>query len=280
LELGNLLWSPTLEPIFLKSGARVPGKAVVRPDNGAVLGTVSDTFRVHPHAEFFSRLIDGLDGSVRISAVTGLHEGSIVTLSAEIVGGEFEVSKDDVVKRFLNAWTGHTGKLASSIQLDSKTRIVCANTLAAAQAGGAAFSGKVKHSQHSLPALENLIAEVHSRRDDTTTAELYRAMRSKPIGDLGFSQYVASVFQTEKPKELPAWQKLEALWNGEAKGAELAGQSVWGAYNVETEFASHFSGRTKDNEKATVSRMLSNAFGSGADMIERAEDQARILTLA
>jgi phage/plasmid-like protein (TIGR03299 family) len=280
LQLGNLLWTPRLETLTTASGLTAPGRAVVRPDNGTVLGVVSDTFRIHSHVDMFSRLMDGLDGAVHISAVTGLHDGSIVTISAEIIGGSFDVSSGDTIRKYVNAWTGHTGKLSTCIQVGGKTRVVCQNTLTAAQSDETDFTGKVKHSQHSLIALDQLLSQVHAMRDDDTSAQLYREMHNHAIGDLGFSQYVASVFQVAEPKKLPAWEKLEALWQGEAIGSAMAGATVWGAYNVITEFSTHHSGRTKDTQKAAAIRALSNAFGSGASLIERAEEQARMLTLA
>jgi phage/plasmid-like protein (TIGR03299 family) len=277
---GELDYTPILESSFLEDGRQAPGKIVINPKNNAILGNVSDTFRIHSHCELFSRVIDGLDGAVKISSAVALRNGEIVCLSAEVIGGQFDVLPGDSVRRFLNVWTGHTGKLATTIQLGSQTRIVCANTLAQARLGDDSYRNKIKHSKHSIITLDNAIAALHALRTDHGSQDLYRELAKRELSDLGFRKYVESVYTTPEAYKLPQWQKLERLWQGAAIGADLAGQTVWGAYNCITQFHTHMAGRSKDQGKAAAGRFESASIGSGAHIIERAEDQARILTLA
>jgi phage/plasmid-like protein (TIGR03299 family) len=279
---GGLLFTPELQPLFTDDGLAAPARAVVRPDNHTVLGVVSETFRVHSHVDEFSRIVDGFDGAVRISAVTGLHDGATITLSAEIIGGAFQVVPGDDVQRFLNIWTGHTGRLATTVQLGSEIRIECQNCLTAAMGSDASFRESVKHSKHSQLSLDSMIQRLHALRTDDSSPELLRAMARTAVDDLGFSRFVAATYETDpvKVQELPAWERLERLWHGGAIGASLAGATAWGAFNTITEFATHHMGRSKDPERAAVARMESTFNGPGAVLIGRAREQARILTLA
>src|SRR4051794_3431816 len=120
-------------------GAEVAGvRANVREDNGALLGLVSDDYRVVQNTEAFAFLANLIGSELHFETAGSLWAGRAVWVLAELpdhvqVGG-------DAVRRFVLVTTRHDGTAAVRA-LVTPVRVVCANTLRGATAGPRAPSG-------------------------------------------------------------------------------------------------------------------------------------------
>lgn len=90
---------------------------------------------------------------------------------------------------------------------------------------------------------------------------------------------------TARPKaleDLPMWQRLDAIWQGDAIGSDLPGArgTYWGAYNAVTQYLSHDAGRSRDPVESARQRLEALWFGKGAETVTAAHGLALAATRA
>lgn len=163
-------------------------------------------------------------------------------------------------------------------------RVVCNNTLSAAESGSTSQLIRLIHSTNLYDNLETLRDMLDlSKASFTATVEQYQWLAGRDINEEDLVKYVRIVFDSSLEKEIEEAEGKEASPAIEAtptvdkvinlfengKGAGLPGQrTYWGAYNAVNEFLMWERGQSIDN------RLTSVWFADGYSLNKRALDVA------
>jgi phage/plasmid-like protein (TIGR03299 family) len=227
-----------------------PGQhALYRSDNGAPLSIVSSKYNVVQPVtvlEFFSELVE--TKGYRLHTAGTLKGGRRIWALAE-VGKVEEVVSNDPVAGFLLLATSCDKGLATTARFTS-VRVVCANTLAAAERSMQYVS--IDHTQRFDIAATHEALGIQTSSFETFMAQA-RELSRKNISNQKFEQFLQSVLTpvTVGAKygtlgefdwnTSRAYQAISNLMAGGGRGSELPGVSgtYWGAVNAVTEYFDH-----------------------------------------
>lgn len=247
-----------------------------RSDTQAPLSVVSNRYHaVQPRdvLEFFRELVDVAGFKIQVAGT--LAGGKRMWAIAE-TGTMGEVVKNDTVGGFLLLSTSCDRTLATTARFTS-IRVVCNNTL-----------------QMAMQDKRHLVSLSHLSKFDPQEMQM---RLSGAVSTFGSFMEMAQVLQKQK-MSIPAakkflerliapwnqvkrdehklednrqFKKILALFDGEAKGAELVGNTKWGMLNAVTEYYDHHAQSRTDD-----ARLDSAWFGRG----DRIKNQAMELLLA
>ena len=180
-ELAGLGWEPRLLPVFAgeERVAIETHRAVQRDDDGTILGVVGADFHPLTNRAFFE-LLTALGRQVESA---GSFRGGRVVF-ALLRQTEFQVGPGDLIRPYLMVSQGHDGSRALTFKR-VRTRVVCANTDAAAMGEGTATLS-YRHT-------DSLQARVEAA---AATMEAAEAFASRDVDDV-----LALSFYTLSPAE-------------------------------------------------------------------------------
>jgi len=246
-----------------------------RSDNSEALSIVTNRYKPVQPVEvlhFFKSLVD--ENGFKLHTAGTLKGGRRMWALAE-TGNFGEVTADDKVGGYLLLSTSCDRTLATTARFTS-IRVVCNNTLTMAiedNANTVSFSHIQKFDHEKVKAkLGNAVGAFGAFMDMAKYLQKQRIGGSNAIEFvrklvLMPEQYQDGGYNYNKNR---AFSKIMDLFEGEAKGSELIGDSKWGMLNAVTEYVDHFAGHSQDNR-------LNNAwFGNG----ERLKNKAKELLLA
>lgn len=241
-----------------------------RSDNKKPLAVVSKRFKIHQPIEIigtFGDLIEHAGFTMETAGV--IDEGRKFWAMARIGQNAVIKSAADSVSGFLLLASSCDGSMATTGKFTT-VRTVCANTL------GMALNEKgrttVKNSHRSAFDPEAMKDKLGIGRDMFSI--WVKTMRQLAEESFSYSEAEqatfelmtdndwnkASVESIEKTRETAGFQKVMALFNGDAKGHGMAGVNgtKWGFLNSVTEYADHHI-RARSDEN----RFVSAQFGAG-----------------
>lgn len=275
----GLDWEVDLQPLHLPDGRPVRQYATVRKTDGNVLGFVGPGYRVLQNRAAFQWFQPFIaSGQVALETAGSLRGGKRVWVLASTKVDPIEVVPGDPVVTYLLLAHSHDGTTAISAGT-TNTRVVCANTLAAALADKASKLIRIYHTKGAQDALDKVreILDI-AHNEFVATAEQYKALTRKAVDQRTLKAYVRRVFvpqfiedgasdeqiaeQTTCSRVLPDIIRLYETGEGaDIKGVE---GTMWGAYNAVTAYLSHERGRSQDG------RVDSLWFGESKMLNERA----------
>lgn len=254
--------------------------ALVRSDNGDLLGEASDKYEIFQNSEIREFIETLVYNQVEIHAMGVLGKGERVWCLGKIPG-YITVRPDDVVDQYLLIVSGHDGKTTLKAFFTG-IRVVCQNTLTAAlRAYKQARNGisirhkgnlqdKAKEAQRVLGISTSFYKEL---------SDIWKALDSWNVSQLDVSNFLdAMVPLPELPegKETSkgltqAANKREKIITRFEKGAGNVGRSAWDLYNGFTEFCD-YDGLWKKTEQTSleINRFESTFYGISADEKARA----------
>lgn len=251
-------------------------KVLYRSDTKAPLSVVSGRYQVvQPKAvlEFYRDLTEISGFELETAGV--LKEGKKFWALAK-TGKEATLKGNDIVKGYILLATSCDGTLATTAT-PTTVRVVCNNTLAIAL-NGASSAIKVPHStSFDAQAVKKQLGIAVSQWDSF----MYRmkTLSERKVKSHESMNYFLKVLcQTDSHVDPAqglmnerALKKVQALYEGQGHGAELASASgtAWGLLNAVTEFVDH-ERRARSQEY----RLDSAWFGQGASLKQRALDYA------
>jgi phage/plasmid-like protein (TIGR03299 family) len=253
--------------------------AVVRETDNRILGTVSKGYSILQNRDafnFFDPMVQA--GECEYHTAGSLKEGERVWVLCKINTPPIEVVKGDFVSAYILLSNGHDGTHGVRV-LFTPIRVVCANTLAAAEGVASTVGGKsllngaisLAHKGDINETLESLRETVNlAKRTFEVTMEQCQFLATKGVA--GMEPYLREVFQIEpdvKVEELPkGFAEIQKLYIS-GRGTQIAGVAgtLWGAYNAVTEWVDH----TRGSDRA---RMDNAWFGIGASLKKRAMEVA------
>jgi phage/plasmid-like protein (TIGR03299 family) len=265
-------------------------KAIWRPDNQHVLGTVSPGYEIIPNQlllEFAKRI----ESEAVIDAVIVLREGGKVAFTAQLRDLTGTVVPGDEVKRYVVGYLGHDGMTGFG-GMFSNTRVVCNNTLQGAlRRDGLSGSGQfsIAHNAFEIAQIDRVLEHIDfARQSFPETISLYQAMREVAVSDEEFRDFLNVAYQP-KPvlqvdgeiragdvlRDMPrkADELMGAWLNGIGMDIPGVAGTAWAAFNAVTQVEGRIPAGAANNRR----RFHSAHFGGGRKIIQRAESAARQL---
>lgn len=127
LRLAGLDWSVTQQDVYTQERFIIPGyKANVRETDLAILGIVSDKYRVVQNEEAFAFTDELLENGVKYETAGSLQGGKKVWILARMPE-KYEILGDEIEPYFL-LMNSHDGSSGFAVAM-TPVRVVCSNTL-------------------------------------------------------------------------------------------------------------------------------------------------------
>lgn len=162
LRIAGLNWTVEAKPLQVCGGRKVENyKANVRSTDGAVLGVVSDRYRICQNVDAFDFTDNLIGGDVRYETAGSLQGGKKIWLLAKLPDTSL---LGDAVEPYLCFTNSHDGSGAIRVCM-TPVRVVCQNTLNIALSG-AKRSWAARHTG-------NIEAKLDEARDCLALADKY-----------------------------------------------------------------------------------------------------------
>ena len=241
-------WEAVSSPVYVESPlgglVQAPGRqAILRSDNGHLMGLFTDGYEPHPYVEWLVNTIGTLlDDDLSIGSAGLLRNGAVAWVSVEVP--ENIVTPEGVEFRpNLFGATSFDGSLSTTFKR-AITNIVCDNTMSV----GLAESGqqiKIKHSRYSklrLAEARDALNIVYEIADDFT-AEVARLCRTKVTGAewAAFLDVHAPMPEDKGRGRTMAETKrdtLTRLWNHDNRVSPWHG-TAWGVIQAVNTYTHH-----------------------------------------
>ena len=233
-----------------------------RSDNKRALGIVSDRYQVVQPADMLDFFRDiAKVGGLDLSAAGTIFDGRRFWATAKI-GEAAPLSVVDKIGGYILISSSADGSAATEVRRTS-TRVVCRNTLAIAQGEGKAHAVKISHrSEFDADKVKKYMG-LNTAAWDAFRHNIVR-LANVPVQQDKAENLTALLLgkgDEAKGREMRAFDKILALFNGQGMGANLEGVrgTAWGWLNAVTEYADHHARATSDQN-----RMASAQWGIGA----------------
>lgn len=278
IEVSKLDYTVECQPIYLSGEREIESRlAIVRADTQAVLGLVSEKYKIVQNRDAFS-FFDTLvgEGQAIYESAGALGLGERVWIMAKLPD-DIIVGKDDVVEKYLILTTSHDGKSSVKVYF-SPVRVICQNTLnfSFSQRSDCIniphlgnINSKIDEARKVLGISINVYAQFERIANQLADVKLNTAQVEAYYNQLLFGQ---AVEDKEQKILLNQRNDLLALFES-GKGNDKADikHSAWTAYNAVTEYVDHH--RTIRGVKEDATNRLKNIwFGSGASLKRKALD--------
>lgn len=239
LDLANLNWNVTLEPVFFNAPdggtIKVPDRfATVRDVDTKPLGIVGGDYKVVTNAEafsFFDTVVDS--GDAKYTTAGALQGGAKVFMTAK-VGDTITVADSDPIETYLAIMTSHDGTKAFTA-FTTTIRVVCQNTLTLAL-------GEAKH-KWSITHRQTLDGRAQEAREALDLSFAYQDAFQDEVDRLLAVEMTKDAFLEIMSKELPDQKRkkdrsiteLADVWENEPTVTSGGGVDTgWAAMNTLT----------------------------------------------
>ncbi|HQZ66361.1 MAG TPA: DUF932 domain-containing protein [Planctomycetaceae bacterium] len=274
IQAAGLDYRVDLQEMTTPKGIVVPSrKAVVRSDTDAVLGVVSDSYAPIQNRDCFSFLDSVVStGELKYHTAGALGNGEKVWMLAKLPGEIRLKDSEDVTEQFLLLSNSHDGRSALRVFF-TPIRVVCANTLGAAERRGQGsgvsivHKGDVRTRTAEARELLGLASRFYSQ-----TAQLADALASyyPTTGELQhyFEQIYPDRDGSANSRARNVREQLLHLFeHGRGQNIPETRLTAWSAFNAVTEFVDHHrSSRGESDAARKASRLNSAWFGSGVEI--------------
>ena len=189
LELAGLDWQVESRNIYSGTGAMIPGyRANVRSTDDAVLGVVSDRYRIVQNEEAFQFTDDLLGEGVTYETAGSLQGGRKVWMLARLPR-KYLIAGDQVVP-YLVIFNSHDGSSGVKVAM-TPIRVVCQNTLNLAL-NTAKRSWTARHTENVLLRVQDARETLQLDSNKLYENIVYLEMRSR-----GYEVQVGKLDDTE-----------------------------------------------------------------------------------
>ena len=243
LELAGLDWQVESRNIYSGTGSVIPGyRANVRSTDDAVLGVVSDRYRIVQNEEAFQFTDDLLGEGVTYETAGSLQGGKKVWMLAKLP--EKYIIAGDEVTPYLVFFNSHDGSSGVKVAM-TPVRVVCQNTLNLAL-GTAKRIWTARHT-------ENVLLRVQDARETLQLANSYMGELGKGIHELTtiklsdrkVQEFINEFFPVtedltdgQRKNNLRLQEDLKARYYN-APDLEWVGKNGWRFVNAVSDFATH-----------------------------------------
>ncbi|MFZ5722657.1 MAG: DUF932 domain-containing protein [Pseudomonadota bacterium] len=248
-------------------------KVLYRSDSQAPLSVVSARYQVVQPREVLEFYRDLTEVSGFELETAGVLKGGRKVWALARTGQSVALKGNDITNGYVLLATACDGTLATTAQFTS-IRVVCNNTLSIAL-DGKTGAVKVPHSTRFDPQAVKKQLGLCVSSWDTFMVRL-KALSERKVKTTEAQSYFLRVFSDEnKVGAVQTSDRLMAramtLFDGQGKGADLSSSkgTAFGLLNAVTQFVDH-----ERRARSTDNRLDSAWFGHGADLKQKALDQA------
>ncbi len=265
----GLDWQVSLKTVFTYDDQEQPSPvsdmfACCRQSDNRVLGIVGKDYKPLQNNDAFAWFQPFLDsGEAFLETAGSLKGGKRIWILARANTRPLIVSKKDEICNYILLSNAHDGSLSVSVGF-VPIRVVCNNTLSMAHQSRASTLLRVRHTGEVVKNLEVIRETMDlAKREFQATVEQYSQLCRRSINHADLIKYVSLVFQTDADKSTKIIPAVSLLFE-HGRGSDVAGKTLWGAYNAVNEYLNYGRGKTQDN---TLNSLW---FGSSADINRRA----------
>ena len=272
IAAAGLNYRVDLQVLTTNTGIEIPSrKAVVRSDTNEVLGVVSNSYAPIQNTECFS-FLDSIVaiGDVEYHTAGALGKGEKVWMLAKLPGEIRLKDSEDVTEQYLLLSNSHDGQSALRVFF-TPIRVVCANTLGAAERQGRGSGVSIVHKgdvrSRAAEARELLGLATRFYKQ---TSELANTLVSHYPTRQELERYFEQLYPDRdglvnaRSKNIRA-QLFHLFEHGRGQNIPETRLTAWSAFNAVTEFVDHHrSSRGADESSKRENRLNSAWFGSGA----------------
>ncbi len=282
MTAAGLDYKVELRPIETACGQQVPmRKAVVRTDSKEVLGVVGNKYTPIQNHQCFGFLDSVVaDGRVTYHTAGALGSGERIWMLAKLPNTIRVNGTDDITEQFLLLSNSHNG--SSSLRIFfTPIRVVCANTLGAAERQGRKQGVSICHRGDltaKVGEAQNILG-LASRFYDDLEGKINHLAQTQ-LSTLQLETYFQSLYpdpvESKSKRARNVRNELTRLFE-EGMGQDIPGirHSAWAAFNAVTEYVDHHRSSRGSNELEVRSNRLKSAwFGSGSQIKGQAWDLA------
>ncbi|RLC38848.1 hypothetical protein DRH27_01310 [Candidatus Falkowbacteria bacterium] len=287
IRMAQLDWIAEKQKIMTVGGSPVDThRAVVRKEDGRLLGVVGQNYEVIQNVEAFD-FMDALvgEGLAMYHTAGSLYDGKRIFICCKMPS-HIEVGPDKIDKYLVLA-TAHDGSLAVSVKW-TPIRVVCNNTLSAAFS---MYGNKKPQDCVSIRHTKNYKERISEAREVLGLTELYYERLEATCQKLFETPMITTEFKAFAKELLPDNKKdketskliaapvtvnkrnemLELFKNGTGIKGTAVANTRWAAYNAVTEYADHKGTvRVADTSDYGNARMKSIVWGSGSTLKKKA----------
>jgi phage/plasmid-like protein (TIGR03299 family) len=217
----SLNWDVKAIPTFAEfNGTRLdlPVQAIVRETDSEVLGTVGPRYTPIQHRQAFDAFGPAIAaGQVRLEVIGSLGKGEVVWMLLKLAEDAQSIrtlknGQPDIVLPYINASLAHDGSRNFTVK-PTGVRVVCANTLSAADGEGHESWVSIRHTESGPKQLAEVSKVLATAADRyKTTVELFRKLAGVTITESELVDYVNAVLPLpEKPRDLVRQAQADAL---------------------------------------------------------------------
>lgn len=286
ITAAGLDYEVELHPLQTTCGQQVEmRKAVVRTDSKKVLGVVGNKYTPIQNYQCFGFLDSVVaDGQVSYHTAGALGSGERIWMLAKLPSTIRVKGTDDITEQFLLLSNSHNG--SSSLRVFfTPIRVVCANTLGAAERRGRKQGVSICHRGDltaKVGEAQNILGLASRFYDDLETKinRLAQVQLSKTQLETYFQSIYPDPVESNSTRAKNVRHELTRLFE-EGKGQDIPRirHSAWAAFNAVTEYVDHHrSSRGNSDLEIRGNRLKSAWFGSGSRIKSIAWDSAMDLT--
>jgi len=288
IEGAGLDWTVQQEPVFRSKSSlgnppvyeEVPGLFFnVRSDNGKILGTVTNHYKVIQNVEAFE-FLDALveNHEMRYESAFSLYGGRWVVLLARMPGVD-KIIENDPVLRYIMMSIFHDGTGAIKFG-PTAVRVVCANTYALALSAGPIRELSIRHKgdiKAKLSQARNILGI--ASREFEQYAEHSQVLAERRLAATEWREYLDIICPLLDPRD-PDYTERRAANLSETRRLitraytnerqATAPNTAWAAYNAVAEHIDHLPRRGASSRKKAEARFNVCLYGTGMNMKERA----------
>ena len=290
-QMAGLTWTTHLEPLYRKyekdlgSGlketveVKTAVKAVIRDDKNSELGIVHPGYTLYQNADMQEWLRPFVEGGDLFLEVGGsLRHGKRTFMLGRMAKDPIDVVPGDPVSPYLLFANGFDGTFAAHVGF-TPTRVVCANTLAAALDDEYSRILRVFHTKDIQENVKEIAGIVDlANRNFVASIEQYQALANRGMDTLKLKAFVRMVFfpkldgrknkdvkKVEEEAAVSVYEKVVPLFE-HGRGNDMKGVAGtwWAGLNAVGEYLAYERGRSVD------ARVSSLWFGEGSNLNRRA----------
>ena len=206
IELANLGWEVQKTDIQTLDGTQIPDKkAMMRMDTKQCLGIVGNGYNVLQNKEAFKFFEPFIDNELATLETAGsLFNGKRVFILAKIAGEDMVIDEktNDRVEKYILLSNSHDGSQAVKVGY-CPIRVVCNNTLTAAESSSNSQLIRVYHKSNVVQTLQEIQETMDLvNRQFITTEEKYKQLAQMNVNTGDLQKYVKAVFSKKKLEQM------------------------------------------------------------------------------
>lgn len=270
IKIAKLDWDVELQELTASCGTVLKDKrAVIRKDNNDCIGIVSPNYQILQNKEAFNWFEPFIENNMATLETAGsLFNGRKVFILAKINSDDMVIDEktNDRVEKYILLSNSHDGSQSLRVGY-TPIRVVCNNTLSAAESSNQSQLIRLNHSKSNMVQTLEQLRETMDlvNQQFIATEEMYKDLAKKQVNKLDLHRYVKQVFSvksleniiTEYDKKQEEQQKIEETRKRLlARVEEIFDlepvHNAWTMYNSVNYYLNHQRSKNLDNRYASI----------------------------